>query len=150
MRIRVRNRDLLPTLNALGALSQWLRPGVLALRVGQILHGFQQPTEAVMKERMRILQELAQYEDRDGERVMRTKQGPTGEEAVFGANQEEWDRRERELMEDVSVIEVPRLLVEADIVKVDTVCRKDVPNLPAVDFAAITRVMEGSAELEQS
>lgn len=161
MRIKVENGALLGAVNALGALAQWVRPGKIAFLLGQLSYALQSTAKLLHDQREALIDELVVMvprepgegevvpEGAEPEQVRKTVPGQYGEEYDFGPRRKEFERRNRELLDTVTEVDVQRLLTEADIERIEQDIDKGkgrkAENLPAVDFAALSPLIEGMA-----
>lgn len=145
--VRIKNAELNAAHHALTALGTWVRPGLLALRIGQLRHAIGAVAKAVGEQLEALVEEFVVTEGEGDEKKRKTQPGPQGEEWVL-TDRTEFLKRERELLEATSEVSLQRLLTEADLEKLEKdAARADVAKTHPVDFAALLPLLEGSADV---
>jgi hypothetical protein len=134
------NRAIINGFDAAATLAAWLKPGVFALRVGQLKAALQPHAVAIEEQRTAALRLAAALDER-GEPV--TMQGEDGKTYVRYASPDagaEFTAKERELYNATTVVRVP-LLKLSELGKIDTE-RRDNAGALSVNFDALLVFVE--------
>jgi hypothetical protein len=161
-----KNSHFIPALNALAALTQWLKPGLLSFRLGQLKSAVEPTAVSIEKQHQALIDECVIFDHEapsgpDDKRVTddrpkkrRTKLDEQGRSVYdFGTRASEFERRYKELIDGETTIVVTRLITEADIEaieknRIEPKRKKlkdgtvETQEMPPVDFAALMPFME--------
>lgn len=116
--LEVQNPKVIPLFNELAKALLWLKPGKLSWKVSRIKDACEKPAMQYQKAKEAMIDDLVEFEPQEEgkQRVRKKRLHPTGVEVWdFGANETEFERRDRELSDAVTEITVPTMLTEADI-----------------------------------
>jgi hypothetical protein len=150
--VRLKGSTMLPLVQALMNLTQWLKPGKLSMRIGQIRLAIIPHAQELSDQFQALEKEYPIEEWEDRERGI-----PKIDPVIGKVKRKDVDAfiaAERELMEAVTPISIIRCLTPDDIDRVEEMARKlkpeDEANLPVVDFLAIAYIINETADIESS
>jgi hypothetical protein len=139
-RITLKNRDLIPTLNALLALQAHLRPGLLAFRVGYAVSALKPPAVQIQEQRTKLI-DVAALKREDGSHVTETL--PSGITITKYATPEagrEFEERERELFSGTTEVVTPVFTLE-DLEKIERDRTTPPDGTPPIQYDALVPLL---------
>jgi hypothetical protein len=150
--IAVKNNKLISFYNELAKLLLWLRPGKLSLKVSRIKAALEGPVRTYSDTRDKLIDELVVWiPAKEGKPKKRAKKPhddiPTVEVWDFGANEEEFENRNKELEEATTEITVPAFLTDDDLDRfekdrIEKPVGADGKAISGVDFMLLMPVFE--------
>jgi hypothetical protein len=141
MKIRVRNTDLIPLAMALANLLPWLPPGRFHRKVARLKKLASLEAEELHEEQLALLEAYGVWdgEGQDRRPVLVNYRGQQEQKVHHKA---EFDTKEDALMKDVTILEVPHLLTDAELDELETHSKG-----PSLDMSFLDPVVESTADV---
>lgn len=137
-----KNDLIRPIYNNITNLVQWIKPGLLAYRIGLIRKAFEQPAIGIQKAHDELIEEFVLYEGEGAElkrKVVATSNG--GLTFDFGDNTAECEKRYVELMSGTTEIDFKPLTTK-DLELIETRDRiENLKDAPPVDFTILSNII---------